>query len=84
MNIKAKYRNNTTTLELHLISKSALTNGQARRATEFGATHIFRTNDIKSLPKYVDDEIERRGIKYIKIGHTSYKSTTWGAIVPSI
>ena len=81
MKIAAKYRNHTTTIPLKRISECALTDGQSRRAQEFGATHVFITPDVKTLSQYVHDALDGHGIKYIKIGHTSYKSKTWGAII---
>lgn len=56
-----------------------LTPGQLARARAFGATHWFRTKDTPDLPRYKREAIAAAGWEHVKIGHTSYKSKTWGA-----
>ena len=56
-----------------------LTEGQTEKANAFGATHYFKTSDIRELPKYQENALKSAGWQFVKIGHTSYKSTTWCA-----
>jgi len=79
--ITATYRNNTKTIELEKIYDCELTKGQFEKATEFGAEYIFKTGDVQDLPKYIHNALISAGLDYIKIGHTSYESATWGAKV---
>jgi hypothetical protein len=66
-----------TTLTLTPIESTTLTKGQSKRASEFGATHVFTTGDIRDLPQYLKSQLD--GWDYTKIGHTSFRSKTWGA-----
>lgn len=77
--IPATYRGKTVTIHLDSIQPGDLTTGQAEKAADFDATHYFKTADTQTLPKYKHDALTINGWVYTRIGHTSYKSATWGA-----
>lgn len=75
--VTAAYRNNTATIVLCVIA--GLTEGQAEKAAAFSATHYFVTGDLMALPKYQREALAAAGWAFVKIGHTTYESATWGA-----
>lgn len=77
--IEASYKGKVKLINLYKIELCKLTEDQKVKAKDFNATHCFRMKDIKDLPKYIKEALTSEGFKYIKIGHTSYKSSTWGA-----
>lgn len=79
MKITATYNQFTQTLVLMDAQSAPMTAGQRTHAQDMGARFVFKTGDIRTLPKYVKKALREAGFKqWAKIGHTSYRSKTWG------
>ena len=78
MKITATYNQLTQDLVLVDAQSAPMTSSQRKRAKEMGARYVFKTKDIKTLPKYVQETLRSAGFTaWAKIGHTSYKSKTF-------
>lgn len=77
--ITATYNQFTQTLVLLDAQSAPMTAGQRTRAQNMGARFVFKTGDIRTLPKYVEKALRDAGFtQWKKLGHTSYVKKVWG------
>ena len=77
--ITATHNQYTQTLVLMDAQSAPMTAGQRTRAQDMGARYVFKTGDIRTLPKYVEKALLEAGFKqWAKLGHTSYVKKVWG------
>ena len=79
--IRASYRDTSETIAMAPVSGNErnLTDGQLDKAAEFDATHFFVTGDVETLPKFKLAALAAAGWEIKKVGHTTYRSSTWAA-----
>ncbi len=56
---------------------------QKAKAEKYGCTRIWRHRYailVSDLPKFVRREVEENGYRLIRIGSTTFKTSTWGLI----
>jgi hypothetical protein len=64
--------------ETEAIRDCDLTKGQAEVAKNKGITRILKLRCAFDLPKYIMDAAHQKGYRWVMLGFTTSKSSTWG------